>query len=66
VRLTKSAEKLAITRAERDRLKVERDLLGREMTQLQAQLLALQVSLVETEAELDDCRSGVRVRRSES
>jgi uncharacterized coiled-coil DUF342 family protein len=51
------AETLKRVRAERDRLRVERDQLGREALKSKSRLLAVQLTLVETEAELDDCRA---------
>jgi hypothetical protein len=58
--LSQSAEKLTRVRAERNQLKVERDMLGREAAESKARLLALQLTLVEAEAELDDCRARAR------
>jgi chromosome segregation ATPase len=65
-RLRTTAEEVNELRSDCDRLNAERDMMGREASQLQARLVEHQLTLVETEADLDDCRDRARAERLES
>jgi chromosome segregation ATPase len=64
-RLRRSAEKLPALRAECDRLIAERALMLRDATQHQARLVENQLTLVEVEAELEECRERTLAGRRE-